>query len=106
MKKMNFKKAIEALGYNVVKFTRGYNFRSAFATDGNGKLWYFNIEDLRDQDPVVFRRTAESLTDYRGGVNLFDVEQSLEDLGIKIKQPRERCDFNSEGEYKYYKGVF
>ena len=44
MKTLNFKHAIEKLGYKVEKYVYGYNFRSAFASKDN-QLWYFHIED-------------------------------------------------------------
>jgi hypothetical protein len=48
MKTVRFKRAIAELGYTIVKYQMGYNYRSAFATDKNGQMWYFHIEDLRD----------------------------------------------------------
>lgn len=63
MKTLNFKHAIEKLGYKVEKYIYGYNFRSAFASK-DGQLWYFHIEDLRDDHPFVYRRTVKSLEDY------------------------------------------
>ena len=95
MKTLNFKHAIEKLGYKVEKYIYGYNFRSAFASK-DGKLWYFHIEDLRDAHPFVYRRTVKDLNDYHGGSNNDDVEYRLELLGYKIVEPRkQKYDFNS-----------
>lgn len=96
MKIINFKKAIQVLGYDLEKYTKGYNYRSAFATEkATGKLYYFSIEDLRDEEPKLMYRTAESLTDYHGGPNRWDMEDKLEALGYKVKEPRIACDYNS-----------
>ena len=95
MKILNFKHAIEKLGYKVEKYVYGYNFRSAFASKDN-QLWYFHIEDLRDEHPFVYRRTVKNLEDYTGGSNNNDVELKLEQLGYKIVEKRkQKYDFNS-----------
>lgn len=95
MKTLNFKHSIEKLGYKVEKYVYGYNFRSAFASK-DGQLWYFHIEDLRDEHPFVYRRTVKSLEDYTGGPNSNDVEFKLEQLGYKIVEKRkQKYDFNS-----------
>jgi hypothetical protein len=95
MKKVSFKKGIQELGYTIQKYSKGYNFRSAFATDENGNLFYFSIEDLRDADPGIMYRTAESLTDYRGGSNTWDFKHRLSNLGMEVKENRTGKDFNS-----------
>ena len=95
MKTLNFKHAIEKLGYKVEKYVYGYNFRSAFASKNN-QLCYFHIEDLRDEHPFVYRRTVKNLEDYTGGSNNNDVELKLEQLGYKIVEKRkQKYDFNS-----------
>ena len=94
MRKLNLKRTIKELGYNVERVIRGYNYRSIFATDKAGQLWYFHIEDLRDNRPMIYRRTAESITDYRGGQNRFDVEEKAEQLGLIIYEPRTAGDYN------------
>ena len=95
MKTLNFKHAIEKLGYKVEKYVYGYNFRSAFASKNN-QLWYFHIEDLRDEHPFVYKRTVKNLEDYTGGSNNNDVELKLEQLGYKIVEKRkQKYDFNS-----------
>lgn len=95
MKQLSFRNGIKALGFEVLKYNKGYNFRSLFATDKGGQLWYFSIEDLRDARPRIMRRTAESLTDYRGGANRWDVEDMAEQAGIKIVERRGKSDYNS-----------
>ena len=94
MKTINFKKAIEVLGYDLKKYSKGYNYRSAFA-EKDGELYYFSIEDLRDEKPCLMYRTAKSLEDYHGGINRFDMEDKLAALGYKVKEPRLKCDYNS-----------
>ena len=95
MKTLNFKHATEKLGYKVEKYIYGYNFRSVFASKDN-QLWYFHIEDLRDEHPFVYRRTVKDLNDYTGVSNRDDVEYLLEDLGYKIKENRkQKYDYNS-----------
>lgn len=95
MKIVNFKKAIELLGYKIEKYTNGYNFRSCFASDKDNNMYYFSIEDLRDYQPRIMYRTARDTKDYTGGVNQWDFEKKLEKLGYKVKEPRKKCDFNS-----------
>lgn len=95
MKTLNFKHAIEKLGYKVEKYIYGYNFRSVFASK-DGQLWYFHIEDLRDAHPMIYRRIVKDLNDYHGGSNNTDVEYLLEKLGYKIvEQRKQKYDFNS-----------
>lgn len=94
MKTLNFKQTITALGYEVVKYSKGYNFRSAFATK-DGQLYYFHLEDLRDTKPMFYYRTAESTSDYHGGPNRFIYEDELEEKGIRLVEPRRACDYNS-----------
>lgn len=96
MKKVSFRQAIKELGYEIVDYHNGYNYRSAFAKDKDNQLWYFSISDLRDTHPTVMRRTAEDTSDYTGGRNMFDVEDMLEDLGLYIKENRKNCDYNGE----------
>lgn len=96
MKTINFKKAIEVFGFSLVKYSKGYNYRSAFAIrNTDGKLFYFHIEDLRDKHPSLYYRTAENLNDYHGGMNTWDMEDKLEEMGYKVVEPRKACDYNS-----------
>lgn len=99
MKKTTLKKALEALGYEVVSYRNGYNFRSGFMKKEN-KLFYFNYEDLR-WSPVLLVRTADAsikdkkgnYADYRGGINTYP-EKKLFEMGIYIKENRKNWDFN------------
>lgn len=94
MKNVNFKKGIELLGYKIVKYNKGYNYRSCFALDNNNNMYYFNIEDLRDNSPKIMYRTAKNDKDYTGGINTWDFESRLAKLGYYVIEPRTRCDFN------------
>lgn len=94
MKNINFKKAIEVLGYSIVKYAKGYNYRTAFATDASGALFYFHIEDLRDKTPALYYRTAKSTSDYTGGINRMDMRDKLAAMGYQVIEPRRACDFN------------
>lgn len=94
MKIINFKKAVEVLGYTVEKVERGYNSRTIWATK-DGQLYYFHIEDLRANEPFLLYRTAENMKDYHGGPNQNDMRWRLEDLGYKVVEPRRKCDYNS-----------
>lgn len=95
MKKVNFKKAIELLGYEIVKYSNGYNYRSCFAMDKENNMYYFSIEDLRDREPKVMYRTARDARDYTGGINQWDFKRRLERLGYEVLEPRRKCDYNS-----------
>lgn len=94
MKTINFKKAIEVLGYKIVKYNKGYNYRSAFATDQRNSMFYFSIEDLRDNSPRLMYRTARDTKDYTGGSNQWDMEKRLYNLGYVVKENRTRSDYN------------
>ena len=95
MKYVSFKKGIELLGYNIVKYNKGYNFRSCFATDKDNNMYYFSIEDLRDEDPKIMYRTARDTHDYTGGYNTWDFDTRLSELGYAVKESRQKCDYNS-----------
>jgi hypothetical protein len=100
MKKVNLKKALSLLGYEVVQYHKNYNFRSGFMMK-DGQLYYFNYEDLR-WSPTLLIRTADptiknkkgEYADYRGGTNTYP-EDMLSRLGYKINEPRQSCDFNA-----------
>ena len=95
MRTLNFKHAIEALGYKIEKYLKGYNFRSAFASK-DGQLYYFHIEDLRDDNPVTYMRTAKSISDFKGGVNNFSrFQDECSKEGILVIEKRQKCDYNS-----------
>lgn len=99
MKTVNLKTGLKQLGYTIVQYNKGYNFRSGFATKGIG-FYYFSYEDLRDSKPTLLIRTADSTikdkkdryADYHGGPNTYP---DLELHEIKIVEPRIACDFNS-----------
>lgn len=95
MKTVSFKQGIKELGFTIEKYSKGYNFRSAFARDKDGELYYFSIEDLRDSSPRIMRRTAQSVTDYTGGSNLWDTEHLLAVIGIQVRENRTGKDYNS-----------
>ena len=95
MKTINFRKEIEVFGYTIEKYSKGYNFRSAFARNGAGELFYFHIEDLRDAMPMIYYRTAKDTKDYTGGINRFDMRLKLADMGYEVFEPRQACDHNS-----------
>lgn len=95
MIKVNFRKGIELLGYTIVKYNKGYNYRTCFASDHNGDLYYFSIEDLRDDDPHIMYRTARDTRDYTGGYNQWDFKNRLARLGYYVKEERQNCDYNS-----------
>lgn len=95
MKTINFKKSIEVLGYNIVKYSKGYNYRTAFATDSNGDMFYFSIEDLRDETPYLMYRKCKDIHDYTGEHNRWDMKSRLERLGYTVKENRQRCDYNA-----------
>ena len=98
MKKVSLRQALKALGYKVVQFTNGYNFRSGFMRK-DGQLYYFSYEDLRDQTPCLLVRTADEskkdkkgrFNDWRGGINTYP---NLEKMGLYIVEKRKRWDYN------------
>ena len=92
--KVSLSKAVELLGYKVIKKDKGYNFRTVWA-EKEGQLYYWHIEDLRDSEPSIFYRTVESLKDYRGGANHFVHNDELAEQGFTIFEPRKKCDYNS-----------
>lgn len=95
MKSIRFRKAIELLGYKVIKYSKGYNYRYCFAIDKDNNMYYFNIEDLRDSEPSIMYRTAKDTNDYTGGMNIWDFKSRLSALGYYVVEPRQKCDFNS-----------
>lgn len=98
MKKVSLRQGLKALGYEVVQYNNGYNFRYGFMRK-DGQLYYFSYEDLRDQTPVLLVRTADEskkdkkgrYNDWRGGINTYP---SLEKMGLYIVEKRKRWDFN------------
>ena len=99
MKKVSLRKALKELGYEVVQYHNGYNYRSGFMRK-DGQLYYFSYEDLRDVEPTLLIRTADEskkdkkgkYNDWRGGRNTYP---NLEKMGLCIVEERKRWDFNS-----------
>lgn len=99
MKTVNLKTGLKQLGYTIVQYDRGYNYRSGFAIKDNA-FYYFHYEDLRSTYPTLLIRTADptimrkgKYADYTGGRNTYP---NLDVLGITIQEPRASCDFNKE----------
>lgn len=98
MKKVSLKQGLKALGYEVVQYNKGYNFRSGFMRK-DGQLYYFSYQDLRDTTPRLLVRTAdESKKDKKGKYNDFtgggNTYPSLEGIGLYIVEERKRWDYN------------
>ncbi len=99
MKKVTLKQGLEALGYEIVQFHNGYNYRYGFMKK-DGQLYYFNYGDLRDMKPQLLVRTADEskkdkkgkYNDFKGGRNTYP---SLENIGLYIVEKRKKCDYNS-----------
>lgn len=99
MKTVSLKTALKKLGYEVVQYHKNYNYRSGFMTK-NGQLFYFNYEDLR-WTPTLMIRTADATikdkkgnyADWTGGRNTYP-DQELKELGIRIYEHRQGCDYN------------
>ena len=96
MKRVSLKQGLKALGYVVVQFSNGYNFRSGFMRK-DGQLYYFSYQDLRDTTPRLLVRTAdESKKDKKGKYNDFtggrNAYPSLEGIGLYIVEKRKSFD--------------
>lgn len=98
MRKVSLRQGLKALGYDVIQYHSGYNFRSGFMRK-DGQLYYFNYEDLRDAYPTLLIRTADEskkdkkgkYNDWKGGRNTYP---NLESIGLYIVEERKRGDFN------------
>jgi hypothetical protein len=96
VKKVSLKQGLKALGYEVVQFNNGYNFRSGFMRKDE-QLYYFSYEDLRDVTPRLLVRTADEnkkdkngkFIDFTGGINTYP---NLERLGLYIVETRKSWD--------------
>jgi len=96
MKSVSLKQGLKALGYEVVQFKNGYNFRSGFMKK-DGQLYYFSYEDLRDNTPTLLVRTADEnkkdkngkFIDFTGGRNTYP---NLESIGLYIVEKRKSFD--------------
>lgn len=100
MKKVSLKKALETLGFTVVQYSNGYNFRSGFMRKNDTKeLYYFSYEDLRNIKPTLMIRTADEtkvnkegkFNDYTGGQNIYP---NLNQHDIYIEEKRKSFDYN------------
>ena len=96
MKSVSLKQGLNALGYEVVQYNNGYNYRSGVMRK-DGQLYYFSYEDLRDAKPTLLIRTADEnkkdkngkYNDYIGGSNTYP---NLESRGLYIAEKRKRWD--------------
>ena len=96
MKRVSLKQGLKALGYEVVQYNNGYNFRYGFMRK-DGQLYYFSYEDLRNPKPTLLVRTADEskkdkkgkYNDFRGGRNTYP---SLESMELYIVEERKRWD--------------
>jgi len=100
MKKVSLRQGLKALGYDVVQYHNGYNYRYGFMKK-DGQLYYFSYEDLRDQKPTLLVRTADEnkkdkkgkYNDWTGGRNTYPLN-SLESMGLYIVEERKSWDYN------------
>lgn len=96
MKSVSLKQGLKALGYEVVQYHNGYNYRYGFMRK-DGQLYYFSYEDLRDQTPRLLVRTADEnkkdkkgkYNDWTGGINTYP---NLESIGLYIVEERKSFD--------------
>ncbi len=96
MKKVSLRQGLKALGYDIVQFNNGYNYRYGFMRK-DGQLYYFSYEDLRDTKPRLLVRTADEnkkdkngkYNDFIGGRNTYP---NLESMGLYIVEKRKSWD--------------
>ncbi len=96
MKNVSLKQCLKTLGYEVVQFNNGYNFRSGFMKK-DGQLFYFDYGDLRDINPTFMIRTADEnkkdkkgkYNDWTGGRNTYP---NLESMELYIVEKRKSWD--------------
>ena len=99
MKRVSLKQGLKALGYEVIQYSNGYNYRYGFMKK-DGQLYYFSYEDLRNPNPCLLVRTADEskkdkkgkYNDWKGGRNTYP---NIESIGLHIVEQRKRWDFNS-----------
>ena len=92
MKKVSLRQGLKALGYDIVQFHNGYNYRYGFMRK-DGQLYYFSYEDLRDLNPRLLVRTADEnkkdktgkYNDWTGGRNTYP---NIEIMGLYIVEKR------------------
>lgn len=96
MKKVSLKQCLKILGYEVIQYHNGYNYRYGFMRK-DGQLYYFSYEDLRDAYPRLLIRTADEsqkdkkgkFNDYTGGRNTYP---NIESMGLYIVEKRKSWD--------------
>lgn len=99
MRKVSLKQGLKALGYEVIQYNKGYNYRYGFMKK-DGQLYYFNYGDLRNQTPCLLVRIADEskkdkkgkYNDWTGGRNTYP---NLESIGVYIVEERKSWDFNN-----------
>ena len=87
MKKVSLRRALKELGYEVIQYHKGYNYRYGFMRK-YGQLYYFSYEDLRGSPTLLIRTADESkkdkngkYNDWKGGRNTFP---NVESMGLYI----------------------
>ena len=65
------KKSLKKSGFTNITVKNNYYYFSGFATSPSGKILYVSSGDTRTSSIVIFFRTAESYSDFSGGVNTF-----------------------------------
>ncbi len=70
--KTEFRGVLNAMRCENITFSIGHFYISGFFDDANGKLWYFNLGDVRCMsDMTLLVRTAQHRKDYTGGHNRY-----------------------------------
>lgn len=95
MKKVSLRQALKELGYEVVQYHNGYNYRYGFMRK-DGQLYYFSYEDLRWSPTLLIRTADESkkdkkgkYNDWKGGINTYP---NIESIGLYIVEKRKSWD--------------
>ena len=98
IKKVSLRQGLKALGYEVIQYHNGYNYRYGFMRK-DGQLYYFSYEDFRDKKPCLLVRTADEskkdkkgkYNDWKGGQNTYP---NIESMGLYIVEKRKSWDYN------------
>lgn len=71
--KSEFKKVLDGLGCTGLECSNGHFYVSGFFNSADGRLWYFNIGDVRwmGRPHSLLVRTARHRKDYSGGTNMY-----------------------------------
>lgn len=78
--KSEFKKVLGELGCTDLECSYGHLYISGFFSAPDGRLWYFNIGDVRWMGELkLLVRTALHRKDYTGGVNMYAWLDGLSD---------------------------